>query len=323
MKAITLTDQGVKLANISKPKPADGKVLIKVKACGLNRSDLLETQGQSFGHLGGDNKVLGGEFAGKVVELGKNVKNLAVGDRVMCRGGSGWAEYAIADYRRTLKIGTENISWEQAACVQGALQTMHDAIVSNGRFKKGQSVLIQGASSGAGLMGLQIAQSLGANMVIGTSRQPNKRERLSEFGADISLDSASDQWLNETLKRTNNKGVDLVIDLLSGDYVNKNMSATKVHGYIINVGRLAGMEASFDFNLHAARRLHYIGTTGRTRSMEEHMEVARKANSELWDLVKGNKISSPIDKVYPIDSAEEALARMNSDGHFGKIILKI
>tara|TARA_B100001094_G_C18160025_1_gene788730 strand:+ start:203 stop:1174 length:972 start_codon:yes stop_codon:yes gene_type:complete len=323
MKAITLTDLGVKLANISKPKPGDGKVLIKVKACGLNRSDLLETQGQSFGHLGRDNKVLGGEFSGEVVELGENVKNLGVGDRVMCRGGSGWAEYAIADHRRTLKIGTENISWEQAACVQGALQTMHDAIVTNGRFKKGQSVLIQGASSGAGLMGLQIAQSLGAKLVIGTSRQSNKRERLSEFGADISLDSGTDQWLDETLKRTDNKGVDIVIDLLSGNYVSKNMSATKVHGYIINVGRLAGMEASFDFNLHAAKRLHYIGTTGRTRSIEEHMQVARKANDELWELVKDNQISSPIDRVYPIDNAEEALDRMNSDSHFGKIILKL
>ena len=132
--AITLTGQGIKLANISKPKPADGKVLIKVKTYGLNRSDLLETQGQSFGHLGGGNKVLGGEFAGEVVELGKNVKNLAVGNRVMCSGSSGWAEYAIADYRRTVKIGTENISWEQAARAQGPLQTMHDAIVSNGMF---------------------------------------------------------------------------------------------------------------------------------------------------------------------------------------------
>jgi NADPH2:quinone reductase len=83
------------------------------------------------------------------------------------------------------------------------------------------------------------------------------------------------------------------------------------------------MEASFDFNLHAAKRLHYIGTTGRTRSIEEHMHVARKANDELWELVKDNQISSPIDRVYPIDNAEEALDRMNSDSHFGKIILKL
>ena len=100
MKAITLGEDGVKLSEIDPPSPKSNQILVKVRACGMNRSDLLETQGQSFGHLSGDTKVLGGEFAGEVVEVGSEAEGLQVGDRVMCRGGSGWAEYAVANWRR-------------------------------------------------------------------------------------------------------------------------------------------------------------------------------------------------------------------------------
>ena len=136
MKAITLGEFGVKLSEIDLPSPKSSQVLVKVRACGMNRSDLLETQGQSFGHLSGDTKVLGGEFAGEVVEVGSEVKGLVVGDKVMCRGGSGWAEYAVANWRRAEPMGDADISWEQAACVQGALQTGPLAGAKPHRFVK-------------------------------------------------------------------------------------------------------------------------------------------------------------------------------------------
>ena len=91
MKAVTLGENGVEIAEISPPQPQSNHILVKVRSCGLNRSDLLETQGQSFGHLGGNTKVLGGEFAGEVIQCGSEVEGFTVGDRVMCRGGSGWA----------------------------------------------------------------------------------------------------------------------------------------------------------------------------------------------------------------------------------------
>ena len=323
MKAITLDESGVKLSEVDLPSPKSSQILVKVRACGMNRSDLLETQGQSFGHLSGDTKVLGGEFAGEVVEVGSEAKGLAVGDRVMCRGGSGWAEYAVANWRRASPMGDADISWEQAACVQGALQTMHDAIVTNGRFKSGQTALIQGASSGAGLMGLQVARAMGAKLVIGTSGNAERRARLSEFGADIALDSSDDGWVEQVLKATDGNGVDVTVDMLSGDFVNRNMQVTAVHGRVINIGRLAGMSTEFNCDLHAARRLHYIGTTGRSRSMDEHAEVRRRANEDLWDAVVRGKIASPIDKIFPLEEAATALARMNASEHFGKIVLKV
>jgi NADPH2:quinone reductase len=321
MKAVTLGTTGAEISDIDPPSPQSHQVLVKVRGCGLNRSDLLETHGQNFGHTGGDTKVLGGEFTGEVLEVGSEAEDLSVGDRVMCRGGSGWAEFALAHWRRTVRIPSDDIPWEQAACLQGAVQTMHDAIVTNGHFTANQSILIQGASSGVGLMGLQVARAMGARLVIGTSTNTERRARLAEFGADMALDSGDDSWLEQVLEATDGNGVDVTIDMLSGEFVNKNMEATAIHGHLINIGRLAGMTAEFNFDRHAARRLHYIGTTGRTRSIDEHAEVLRRANDDLGGAIERGEIRSPIDKIFPLEAAAQALARMNANEHFGKIVL--
>ncbi|MDC3141277.1 zinc-binding dehydrogenase [Alphaproteobacteria bacterium] len=321
MKAVTLGSDGVEIKELAEPKPSQNQVLVKVKSCGLNRSDLLETQGQSFGHTGGDTKIIGGEFAGEIVELGEDVEDLKVGDKVMCRGGSGWAEYAVANHKRAIKFNPEEISWEQAASIQGNLQTMHDAIVTNGKFISGQSVFIQGASSGVGIIGLQIAKALGASLVLGSSTNQNKLSKLSSYGADILIDTSKENWLDKVLDVTEGKGVDVLIDMLSGDFVNKNMEATKINGHLINIGRLAGMNGNFNYDLHAKRRLHYVGTTGRTRSVEENLDVARVANKDLWDQVVDGKIRHVIFKTFRLNEASDALNIMNENRHFGKLVL--
>ncbi len=321
MKAVTLGDDGVEIKDLPNPEPTSEQVLVKVKSCGLNRSDLLETQGQSFGHTGGDTKIIGGEFAGEIVELGEGVEDLKVGDKVMCRGGSGWAEYAVANHKRAIKFNPKQISWEQAASIQGNLQTMHDAIVTNGKFIPGQSVFIQGASSGVGIIGLQIAKALGASLILGSSTNQNKLSKLSSYGADISIDTSKENWLDKVLDVTEGKGVDVLIDMLSGDFVNKNMEATKINGHLINIGRLAGMNGNFNYDLHAKRRLHYVGTTGRTRSVEENLDVARVANKDLWGYVVDGKIRHVIFQTFRLNEASDALNIMNENKHFGKLVL--
>ena len=323
MKAITLGGAGIEVADIDPPSPKPVQVLVRVHACGLNRSDLLTTQGQSFGHVGGAAKVIGGEFTGEVVEVGSDAEGFSVGDRVMCRGAAGWAEYALANWRRTLPIPSADISYEQAATIGGATQTMHDAIVTNGRFAAGQTTLFQGASSGQGLMGMQIARAKGAKLVIGTSTDAGRRGRLAEFGADIALDSRDDSWVDRVLEATDGAGVDVTIDMVSGHVANQNMKATAVNGYVINVGRLGGTAGEFDFDLHAERRIHYIGTTSRTRTIEESGEVARLARDDLWDAVAAGELTLPIDKVFALEDARAALDRMAANEHFGKIVLRV
>lgn len=322
MKAVVLGENGVGLAEVDMPEVKPTQVLIKVASCSVNRSDLLTTQGKNYGHVGGAAKVMGAAFCGEVAELGTDTSGVSVGDRVMAVGAAGWAEYAVADYRRTLPV-PEGMDLLQGGTFSSALLTMHDAIVTNGEFQKGQTILIQGASTGVGIMGMQIGKHLGASLVIGTSTNPERRERLTEFGADLALDSKDPDWVDQVLEATDGKGVDLVVDQISGRIFNQTMSVTKIHGRIINVGRLGGEKGEFDFNMLAERRLTYIGTTGRTRSLEEHAEVFRRAKADLWEPFESGVFKMPIDSAFDFSDAAAALERAAANKHFGRIMLTV
>jgi len=213
------------------------------------------------------------------------------------------------------------MSFEDAATLPVALMTLHNALITAGRMKAGESVMIQGASSGVGLMGLQIAKLKGARLVIGSSTNDARRPRLKEFGADLAIDTRDPAWPEQVLKATDGKGVDLVVDMLSGPVVAQTMKATAMLGRIVNVGRLAGAKAEFDFDLHALRRIDYIGVTFRTRTFDEVREIGRRMRADLWDAVAAGKLKLPIDRRFPLDEAPQAHAHMRANAHFGKIVL--
>ena len=321
MKAAVLTGTGIEVRDVETPKPAPHQVLVRVRAAGLNRADLMIASGHMHGSAGGPGTVLGLEFAGEVEWVGSEVKTVKPGDRVMCSGSGGYAEYAVADWGRASPIPANNMSYEQAATLPVALQTMHDAIVTNGRLEAGEAVMIQGASSGVGLMGLQIAKLKGARFVIGTSTNAARRERLKEFGADLAIDTTEPNWSEKVLAATDGKGVDLIVDQVSASVANENMKATAVRGRIVNVGRLGGFKGEFDFDLHALKRIDYIGVTFRTRSAEEVREIVRAMRADLWGDIESGKLKLPIDKTFPLDQAAAALAHMRANKHFGKIVL--
>ena len=323
MRAVTVADTGVQILDVDMPKPKSDDVLVKVHACGLNRADLVVADGGAHGAAGGAGTIVGMEFSGEVVECGDNVKNFSIGDRVMCSGSSTWAEFAIADYGRVIKIPDNNMDFTTASTLPVALATMHNAIVTIGEFVEGQTVLIQGASSGVGLMGLQIAKHLGAQMVIRTSTKPEKFNKLKSLGANIVVNSKDNDWVDQVLAATNNDGVDLIIDQLSGYTVNQNMQATKIKGKIVNVGRLAGGTTDFNCDLHALRRINYQGVTFRTRSVEEIRNVYLDMWKDLGDLVTTGKLSLPIEKVFDFNDVAQALSAMRDNEHFGKLILRL
>jgi NADPH:quinone reductase-like Zn-dependent oxidoreductase len=324
MRAVVSTEKGVEIREVSTPTPTTTDVLVKVHACGINRADLYMAAGQRHGSAGGIGTVLGMEWSGEVVEIGSQVKGIHPGDRVMCGGSGGWAEYAIADYGRALPIPSASMSFEQAAALPVALNTLHDALVSNGHLKAGQSVLILGASSAVGLMGMQIAKFLGATPVIGTSTNAERRARLRTFGADVALDTRNADWADDARKATGGKGVDVTVDMVSGPIINQTLRAAAVKGYIIAIGRLGGNTAEFDFDLHSGKRIRYIGASFRTRSIEEIREINRRMKEDLWDAVVTGKLTVPLDsQKFPLERISEAIARANANLQFGKVIVTV
>ena len=321
MKAAVLAEQGLEIQDVPQPEPKPNEVLVQVRASGLNRADLLMAAGHKHGSRGGAGTVAGLEWSGEVVEVGSAVTGIAPGDRVMCSGSGGYAEYAVADWGRTSPIPANNMSYEQAATLPVALQTMHNAVVTQGRLAKGETVLIQGASSGVGLMAMQIAKHMGAGLVIGTSTTPARRERLGEFGADLALDSSDPGWVDAVLEATDGKGVDLIVDQISAPVANQNLAATAILGRIVNVGRLGGFKGEFDFDLHALRRIDYIGVTFRTRSPEEVRQIVQEMRADLWPAVEAGDLALPIDRTFPLEAAADAQAHMRANAHFGKIVL--
>jgi NADPH2:quinone reductase len=296
--------------------------LVRVRACGLNRADLGMTKGHAHGSAGGAGTVLGMEWAGEIAEVGPDARGVKIGDRVMGSGGAAFAEYTLADHGRL--FGTpSNMNFEEAATLPIALTTMHNAVVTVGALQAGQAVLIQGASSGVGLMALQIAKFKGAGLVIGSSTDATRRGRLKEFGADLAVDSSDPGWVDQVLRATSGEGVDLIVDQISGKVASQNLKATRVKGRIVNVGRLGGTHADFNFDLHAARRINYIGVTFRSRTIEEIHEIFNEVRRDIWPAVESRKLQLPIDKVFAFDDIGKAFAHMEANRHLGKIVVTL
>jgi NADPH:quinone reductase-like Zn-dependent oxidoreductase len=323
MKAAVVGETGVEIRDVPRPEPKPNEVLIRVRASSLNRADLLVAMGHQHGAIGGVGARLGLECAGEVEAVGSEVTGIKAGDRVMGSAPGGYAEYAVTDFGRVHRIPANNMTYEQAACFPVALQTMHNAVVTAGRLKHGETLLIQGASSGVGLMGMQIGKFTGAAQVMGTSTNPARRARLNEFGCDLALDSSDPTWPEQVKKATGGKGVDLIVDQVSASVANQNLEAVAILGRIVNVGRLGGMKGEFNFDLHALKRVDYIGVTFRTRSLDEVREINRRMRADLWPAVEAGKLTLPIDRTFPLDHAAEALAMMRANQHFGKIVIVV
>jgi NADPH2:quinone reductase len=322
MKAYVYGANGAGITDVSKPVPKSTQVLVRVRACGLNRADTGMRKGHAHGSAGGVGTVLGMEWAGEVAELGPEAKGVKVGDKIMGSGAAAFAEYTLADHGRLFRTPS-NMNFDEAATLPVALATMHNAVVTVGAMQPGQAVLIQGASSGVGLMAMQIAKLKGAAIVIGSSTDTHRRGRLKEFGADLAIDSSDPGWVDQVLKATGGEGVDLIVDQVSGKVANQNLAATKVKGRIVNVGRLGGTHGDFNFDLHAARRISYIGVTFRSRTIEEIREIFDEVKKDIWPAVESRKLQLPIDRVFSFDDIDKAFEHMEANKHLGKIVVTL
>lgn len=316
MKAIIASPEGARLADVPTPRPRPHEILVRVRAASLNRADLA-------GLAAADGQVIGMEWAGEVVEAGPDAGRWRPGDRVMCTGAGAFAEYAVTDGGRACPIPVSTLPFEEATGLTLALQAMHDALVTHGRLAPAQDVLIHGASSGVGLMGLQIARLLGARQVFGTSTHPARLAQLGAFGATHALDASRPGWHETLLAATGGKGVEVVVDQVTGPDFASTFRTAAIGARFINLGRLGGAQGQFDFQLHALRRISYIGVTFRTRSAAEIRELNDRMWTDLGQAVAQRQLHLPVDSRYPLADAAAALARMASGQHFGKIVLTL
>lgn len=322
MRAIVSSPDGPLLQELPTPEPRADEVLVRVHAAALNRADLFMLKSAAHGSVGGAGLPLGLEWAGEIVATGANVTSWKTGDRVMASGGGAFSDYAVGHQNR-IYAAPAGLSFQQAACFPVGLQTMHDAIVTNGQFRPGQSILILGASTGVGLLGLQAAKILGAGLVIGSSTNEERRPCLAEFGADLTVDTRDANWAKQITEATGGKGVDLVIDQVAGPTYNDTMRATRIGGRIVNVGRLAGNTGEIDFDLLSFRRITLVGVTFRTRKAAEVEAIVAATEAGLGPALAAGRLHMPIDSVLPLTDFKEAFTRMAANRHFGKIVLAL
>lgn len=322
--AVVVQDGGGKrvvVRDVARPQPGDGEVVVRVHAAGANRADLAMNAGH-FKQAGAAlaAPVAGLEFAGEVAELGSGVSGVQPGDRVMAMGQGAFAEYARVDHRLLIPV-PPGFSWEEAASAPVAFMTMHDAVVTNGRLRPGESVLVQGVTSGVGIAAFQIAKLKGARLVVGTSTSDAKLAMLRTWGLDLGLNSQSDDVVRRVTEATGGKGVDLVIDMIGGPVINQNMQAAAVKGRIVDVGRMGGLKGEIDLDLHSLKRIAFVGVTFRTRSVEEIQTIIRLMVDDIWPDVVAGRVKVPVDRSFALEQVADAYAHMRANAHLGKVVL--
>jgi len=328
MKAVYINEFG-SLENLAireipeLPQPQDSQVLIRVRAAGLNRADLLQVSGLYPPPPGYSPNIPGLEFAGEVSAIGAGVRSWSAGDRVFgITAGEAQAEFLLIDESLLAKI-PDDLSFTEAAAVPEAFITAHDAIFTQGELKGGETLLIHAVGSGVGLAALQVAKARGA-FVVGTSRTEDKVEQCKEeFGLDTGLIICDPQDFAGSVRGlTAERGADVILDLVGAAYFQQNLESLALKGRLIIVGLTSGRTTEFNMGLALQKRAKIIGTVLRPRSVEEKAAATRIFAKEVLPLFAEGKIKPNLDRVFPVADVIAAYKYLESNESFGKVVLE-
>ena len=309
--------------DVEVPEPGSGQIRVRVRAAGVNRADLYMLAGAYSPNTQTSNIYTAGfELAGEVEAVGEGAGDFAVGDRVMGATLGAFAEFALLDHRHALKV-PGSLSFTDAAALPVALGTEHDALVTLGGLTPGQSVLIVGATGSIGLLAIQLAKVLGAGLVIATTTSDEKAEALTDAGADLVINTRTQNLAERVGEATDGTGVDLVLDHVGGQLFAELLLGTKVLGTIVNIGRLAGPETTINLDLLSFRRLTVRGTTFSVRTPEERAEVTAALIPDVLPAVADGRIRPVIDRIVPLKDAVSAAERLRANETVGKIVLEL
>ncbi|MCP1174910.1 zinc-binding dehydrogenase [Ralstonia chuxiongensis] len=325
MKAIVIVQQDgqkrptLEYQTVPDPEAGPTDLLVRVKTAGINRIDLARSTAHG-GPAAGKPMVAGLEMAGDVIAVGSEVRGFKVGDKVMGMTTGAYAEMATIDYRFAMPIPS-SFSYDQAAAVATVYPTAHNALVTNGHFSAGQSVLIQGAASAVGIAALQIARAIGAGKIIGTGRTTDNASALTDIGLDRFLINGSDDVVTEVMNETSGRGVDVVVDMVGGPAIADNLAAVALGGRIVNVGWVGGATGEIDLDTLARKRISLVGVSFRTRTVEQKAALFEQFRRDVYPLFVAGTLLPVIHAAYPLSDALNAQDTMARDEHFGKFLL--
>ena len=303
------------------PKPKNNEVLIKVKAAGINRPDILQREGK-YPPPKGASDILGLEISGKIIEIGKKTKNIKIGDKVCALvSGGGYSEYCLAPYQQCLPI-PKNISFEEASTIPETFFTVWFNLFIRSRIEKNKKILIHGGSGGIGTTAIQFAKNFGLE-VFTTTRSNVKLIKCKKIGADHAINPKKTDFEEFINKKTNNQGVDFILDIVGGNYVQKNINILKRNGTLINIGWLTGSIVNVNLLMIMLKRLVITGSTLRVGSLEEKEKIAKDLKKNIWPLIEKKKIKPILCKTFPLNKVKDAHIYMDKGLHFGKIALTI
>ncbi len=327
MNAIVIdkTAEGGSLVYRDVPDPVAGPddLLVAVRACALNRADVLQRMG-GYPQPGPkpEFEIPGLEYAGEVVEAGSRVEGFALGDRVMgLVPGGGYAELVSVPQRLALKV-PDSLSWQEAGATPEVYITAHDALLQC-NLQAGERVLIHAVGSGVGVAGVQIAKAMGALQVFGTAGSAKKLAGAAALGLDVGVNYREQDFAEVVREATNGAGVDVVLDVIGADYWERNLRALARQGRMIEVGLMSGADLeNASLGPLLMKRLQVRGTTLRARPLEQKAQATRAFEKSVLPHIASGRIKVVVDSVYPLSEAAAAQAHMEANANFGKIVLE-
>ncbi len=311
----------LRLATRRVPKPAAGEILIRVRAAGVNRPDALQRAG-AYDPPKGASDLPGLEAAGEVAAVGPGGTVWAVGDEVTALlPGGGYAEYAVTHQDHALSV-PEGMDMVAAAGLCETFFTVWSNVFLRGRLAGGESLLVHGGSSGIGTTAIQLAAARGAR-VFATAGSAEKCAACRDLGAEIGVNYREEDFVAAVRESTAGRGVDVILDMVGGDYIARNLRALAQDGRLVMIAFLQGAKAEINFAQVMMRRQTITGSTLRPQSVEAKARIAADLRREVWPLLAAGRIAPVIDRVFPLEEAAAAHARMESSAHIGKIILSL
>jgi len=323
MRIIALKGTGgpevLRAERVPLPRLRAGQVLLRVRAAGVNRPDILQRQGV-YPPPPGAPAWPGLEVAGDIAALA-GVEGFAVGDRVMALlPGGGYAEYAAADAECLLPLPA-NMDYVQAAAIPETFFTVWSNVFDRARLKKGDVLLVHGGSSGIGTVALRLARAFGAQVIV-TAGSAEKCRACLKLGADCAVNYREQDFVAEMHNFNNGRGADVILDMVGGDYSEKNYQAAAAEGRIVQIAFLRGPKAVIDLNLLMRKRLVHTGSTLRARDKTFKGAIAAALKRHVWPLWQKGELLPVIDKVFPLSEAAAAHKYLEAGEHIGKIVLK-